>query len=76
MEKYFLVDKAKIVLDLGDVTGSAENTLIRVKLGRILATHLRRRLGLRLVLESNRIDLPRRRVLHRLGVNLSHLRYQ
>lgn len=58
MEENFLVDEAKVVLNLGDVTSSAKDTLIRIKLGRILATHLRRRLGLRLVLESYRIDRP------------------
>lgn len=76
VEEDFLVDEAKIILNLGDVTSAAENTLIRIKLGRVLATHLCRRLGLRLVLKSNRIDWPRRWVLHSLGVNLSHLRNQ
>lgn len=76
MKEDLLVDKAKVILHFGDVAGATENTLIRIKLRRILATHLCRRLGLGLVLKSNRIDWPRRWVLHRLGVNLSHLRNQ
>lgn len=76
VEEDFLVDEAKVILNLGDVTSAAKNTLIRIKLGRVLATHLCRRLGLRLVLKSNRIDWPGRWILHRLGVNLSHLRNQ
>lgn len=79
VEEHFLVDETEIVLDLGNMTGSTEDPLIRVELGRTLAD-LGGLLGLRLVLESERVDRTRRRILHGLRVDLlllqTHLRNQ
>lgn len=79
VEEHFLVDETEIVLDLGNMTGSTEDPLIRVELRRTLAD-LGGLLGLRLVLESERVDRTRRRILHGLRVDLlllqTHLRNQ
>lgn len=80
MEEHFLVDETEIVLNLRDVTGSAEDALVRVEFRRTLAD-LRRLLRLWLALESNRINRPGRRILNRLGIELlllleAHLRKQ
>lgn len=79
VEEHFLVDKAEIVLDLGNVAGSTEDPLIRIELRRTL-TDLSRLLGLRLVLEGERVNRTRRRILNGLRVNLlllqTHLRNQ
>lgn len=79
VEEHLFVDETEIVLNLGNVTGSAEDALVRVELRRTLAD-LRRRLSLCLVLERNRIDCTGRRILNRLGIELlllqAHLRQQ
>lgn len=79
VEEHFLVDETEVVLNLRNVTGSAEDALVRIELRRTLAD-LRRRLSLRLTLEGNRINRAGRRILNRLGIELlllqAHLRKQ
>lgn len=79
VEEHFLVDEPEVVLDLRDVAGSAEDTLIWVELRRALVD-LGRLLSLRLVLERDRVHRTRGRILNGLRVDLlllqAHLRNQ